>query len=169
MKKSIKQLFAVGVFLASFGAAYAQNTTVKCSSENRQYGECRVNYRVRDVKLLRQRSDVPCTYGVSFGLTRDRYGMWIDRGCRGYFELEPLRAGNPPGRPGFRDVFVRCYANGSKPTACPVGHFIRDVWVHSQMPGSNCITGYNYGVTGDGKSIFAGKGCRAVFRVTIYD
>ena len=58
--------------------------TVRVESEDGRRKEKRVDTR-GGVRLVRQLSDRPCTYGRSWGYDRD--SIWVDRGCRGVFEV----------------------------------------------------------------------------------
>jgi len=62
--------------------------TVSCASEDGKRHYCSAETRA-GVRLLKQRSDSPCTRGDSWGF--DDRGVWVDRGCRGDFALETDR------------------------------------------------------------------------------
>lgn len=62
--------------------------TVSCSSEDGRRRYCDADTR-GGVRLIRQRSDVPCERGSSWGF--DDRGIWVDRGCRADFALEDGR------------------------------------------------------------------------------
>lgn len=57
---------------------------VVCESRDNRYRHCPTVIR-RDVRLIRQLSDTPCLHNRSWGY--DRHGVWVDRGCRGEFEV----------------------------------------------------------------------------------
>ena len=64
---------------------------VKVESDDGRYKSKRIDTR-GGVRLLRTLSDAPCIQGRSWGYDRDR--IWVDRGCRGEFEI---------GRGGYYD------------------------------------------------------------------
>lgn len=55
-----------------------------CESRDNRYRHCRANIR-REARLLRQLSDHQCLRNRSWGY--DGNGVWVDRGCRGEFEI----------------------------------------------------------------------------------
>ncbi|WP_181701801.1 DUF3011 domain-containing protein [Chthonobacter albigriseus] len=106
--KPVSWLVAASVALASvpLGAvpAVAETREVSCASRDSRYNTCYVP-GIRSVELIRQVSDAPCRYRVSWGVTDDR--IWVDRGCRGVFAVEI--GGYRPPRPdpeyGFRPPY----------------------------------------------------------------
>jgi hypothetical protein len=58
--------------------------TTNCASDDMHYHYCRVDTDNR-VRLVRQISGSPCIEDRSWGY--DRYGIWVDRGCRAEFEF----------------------------------------------------------------------------------
>lgn len=74
--------------------------SILCESNdgNRRY--CG-SYDQRRVRLDRQVSGSPCIEGRTWGV--DRQGLWVDRGCRAYFQVSGNSyggGGRPGGRPG---------------------------------------------------------------------
>lgn len=63
---------------------YAAGGTVRCESRDNRYRHCPASIR-REAQLLRQLSDNDCVFNRSWGY--DRNGVWVDRGCRGEFEI----------------------------------------------------------------------------------
>jgi Protein of unknown function (DUF3011) len=61
---------------------------VSCSSDDGRRRYCEADTR-GGVRLVRQRSDVACERGNSWGF--DDRGIWVDRGCRADFALEDGR------------------------------------------------------------------------------
>ncbi len=57
---------------------------VRCESKDARPQQCQVNTG-GSVKLRRQLSKAPCIEGKSWGY--DRGGIWVERGCRGDFEI----------------------------------------------------------------------------------
>jgi hypothetical protein len=65
------------------------------------------------VRLVRQLSDRPCTYGRSWGYDQDH--IWVDRGCRGVFEVGGRNGygyGNGRNVPDWFPGRYRGYDNG---------------------------------------------------------
>lgn len=58
--------------------------TVRCESTDQGYRHCRADTR-DGVQLYRQLSKSACRYNDTWGY--DRRGVWVDRGCRGDFQL----------------------------------------------------------------------------------
>jgi Protein of unknown function (DUF3011) len=63
--------------------ATAQQGTMNCASNDGRYKYCRVDTQ-NYVRLVRQNSGSPCTYGRTWGY--DYRGIWVDRGCRATFD-----------------------------------------------------------------------------------
>lgn len=82
-KASYELLFFVGVLvLFSSQPLWAESRYITCSSGDSEYNYCRVHTEDH-VKLSRQLSKSACQEGRSWGY--DRYGVWVDRGCRAEF------------------------------------------------------------------------------------
>jgi hypothetical protein len=60
------------------------DSVISCSSDDMHRHYCPADTR-RGVQLLKQRSDSSCRQGYSWGY--DRRGIWVDRGCRGDFQV----------------------------------------------------------------------------------
>jgi DUF3011 family protein len=58
---------------------------VHCTSTNYTYNHCPVPGGRRITRLVRQLSNASCVRGSSWG--EDRYGIWVDDGCEGEFEV----------------------------------------------------------------------------------
>ena len=58
--------------------------TITCESRDRRRQVCAADIR-GTVRLARQLSDATCREGSSWGY--DQRGIWVDRGCRGVFEV----------------------------------------------------------------------------------
>lgn len=59
---------------------------IRCESNDGRYRVCESRIRdIRSIRLIRQESDRPCDEGRSFGAYED--AIWVDRGCRGVFEV----------------------------------------------------------------------------------
>jgi Protein of unknown function (DUF3011) len=77
---AIAVIFTMGVLCP---LATAQQGTMNCASNDGRYRYCRVDTQ-NYVRLTRQNSGSPCTYGRTWGY--DYRGIWVDRGCRATFE-----------------------------------------------------------------------------------
>jgi hypothetical protein len=62
---------------------------LECESISDKYRECFTNGQALSVRLVRQKSSSECREGKSFGLSSR--GLWVDRGCRGIFDVEVRR------------------------------------------------------------------------------
>jgi Protein of unknown function (DUF3011) len=58
--------------------------TISCESNDMRRNWCNVDTR-GGVRLYRQKSDSPCVQGRTWGYNRN--GIWVDRGCRGEFQI----------------------------------------------------------------------------------
>ncbi|GBF79414.1 DUF3011 domain-containing protein [Aphanothece sacrum] len=59
--------------------------TITCNSKDNGYTRCPVDTRRGEVYLQRQLSQAGCWEGDTWGY--DREGIWVDKGCRGLFEV----------------------------------------------------------------------------------
>jgi Protein of unknown function (DUF3011) len=63
------------------------NDTITCGSERGNFTRCSANISRRDrVFLKRQLSNSGCWEGDTWGY--DNNGIWVDKGCRGLFEIQ---------------------------------------------------------------------------------
>lgn len=71
--------------------------SIYCASEDGRRRTCAVNTSSGNVRLLREQSQSACVEGRTWGFNRD--GIWVDRGCRAYFEVggDGRRGNNGPG------------------------------------------------------------------------
>lgn len=58
---------------------------IHCTSTSYTYNHCPVPGGRRTTRLVRQLSNASCVRGSSWG--EDRYGIWVDDGCEGEFEV----------------------------------------------------------------------------------
>lgn len=137
-----------------------------CASNDGRFARCQVPWR--DAELVQQASKARCIRDQTWGF--DRYGIWVDRGCRGQFA--PARGGNwPPygggGRPGWgrpEQLQVRCESHGGSYQQCPVElHRDDSVQIVNQLSSADCREGRTWGWSRDG--IWVDRGCRADFVV----
>ena len=81
--------------LGGAGAGYErgpygrEGRTIVCASNNGERVFCEADLRGRTPELLRQISSRPCRQNETWGW--DHRGIWVDRGCRAEFALEPVR------------------------------------------------------------------------------
>jgi hypothetical protein len=65
-------------------SGYRRGEVIRCESTDQDYRHCRADTR-DGVRLYRQLSNNACRYNDTWGY--DRRGVWVDRGCRGEFQL----------------------------------------------------------------------------------
>lgn len=164
---------AMGVSLLAVTApAQAQRyeqvpQSANCASNDNRFARCQVPWR--DAELVQQASKARCIRDQTWGF--DRYGIWVDRGCRGQFV--PARGyGNGNGyggggRPGWgrpQQLQVRCESHGGNYQVCPVDLRRDDsVRLVNRLSGADCREGRSWGWSRDG--IWVDRGCRADFVV----
>lgn len=132
-------------------------TQVTCESRSTEREECRIPRGAR-VRLARQLSQNPCRMNDTFG-TGDGY-LWVDKGCRGEFEV--VEAGFPGG-PGGTPRTIVCQSVGNTQRQCPIpaGGSVR---LARQLTNVPCRLNVNYG-TGNG-FLWVNQGCGGEFEVT---
>ncbi len=97
--KAAVPFLAAVIGLLSIASAHAdQRVNVNCSSHDDRYERCYVGGDIRDVRLYRQNSNSACIEGRSWGYDRD--SIWVDRGCRGEFEVRLSNGGGHGGGHG---------------------------------------------------------------------
>lgn len=62
-----------------------ESRILHCASGQYRYNECGVRGDIVHARLVRQMSAASCQEGRTYGFTRD--SVWVDRGCRGNFEV----------------------------------------------------------------------------------
>src|SRR5512141_1509300 len=67
------------------GANGANGTLVTCESKNNVRHTCAADARGRLVTVNQELSKNPCVAGKTWGVTRNRKGIWVDDGCRAEF------------------------------------------------------------------------------------
>lgn len=135
-----------------------------CASNDNRFARCQVPWR--DAVLVQQASKARCIRDQTWGF--DRYGIWVDRGCRGQFA--PAYGRPYPGGPGQgwgrppQQVQIRCESHGGNRQFCPVD-LRRDDQVRmvNKLSGADCRQGRSWDWSRDG--IWVDRGCRAVFVV----
>jgi Protein of unknown function (DUF3011) len=66
--------------------------TFSCSSDDGGKNYCEMELHGAAVQMVRQRSESPCVQGTTWGY--DRRGVWVDRGCRADFAVQPEGRGD---------------------------------------------------------------------------
>jgi hypothetical protein len=171
------------IFLACSGSARSsaaaspaqQGMTITCSSDDMRRHYCPADTR-GGVDLIHQRSEAKCIFNRTWGY--DDRGIWVDRGCRGDFNVRSL-APHPARDEHYRDDRYReggesefrgwgegfqiyCASDDMNRAWCPAdSRFgVRIVRQRSEAP---CIQGQTWGFGKRG--IWVDRGCRADFRV----
>jgi hypothetical protein len=129
-------------------------TRVVCES---RYGrqECRVPAGA-SIRLVRQRGQEPCRLNDTYG--QGAAYIWVDKGCRGEFEVTTAGGG---GGPGPTRVVCASSLNTRRQCAIPPGAQARLV---RQMSEVQCRTNQNWGVGPD--YVWVTRGCSGEFEVT---
>jgi hypothetical protein len=113
---------ATVVLLTTVG--FAQEI-VRCESNDMRRNFCDVSPN-REIRFARQVSDAKCIPGETFG-TRGTT-IWVDRGCRGDFQVYRTGYGRPPGQPGWQGgawqggsapMTIKCESNNGGYKFCP--------------------------------------------------
>jgi hypothetical protein len=123
---------------------------ITCASNNGERVYCSANTRF-GVQLTRQISGSPCVQGRTWGF--DDRGIWVDRGCRADFVLNPPRDDSPNR--------ITCASNNGERVYCQVdtrGMMVRMV---RQIGGAPCDQGRTWGW--DRRGIWVDRSCRAEF------
>jgi hypothetical protein len=69
---------------------------IQCASNHQGYTTCQTDVnQITSIQLVRQLSSAPCQLGNSFGYGQNY--VWVDRGCRGDFEVTGWGGGPGPG------------------------------------------------------------------------
>jgi hypothetical protein len=97
-----------------------------CASSDEHYRECQLPVDGR-ARLVKQRSDAPCIDGRSWGQRGDR--VWVDRGCRARFTVDP-RGGGWGGGQGPQRAQAAC-----RNEAQHRGMYVQDVGSADWNPG----------------------------------
>lgn len=132
--------------------------TIRCESKEGRLVYCG---SAGDAQLLRQVSKTACIRGQTWGT--DGRGLWVDRGCRGDFQVG-LR-GNGYGRgewQGANGQVFNCESVNNRQRLCPVGGR-GDVRLLRQLSDARCVEGQTWGR--DGNGVWVTQGCRAEFQL----
>ncbi|MGZ3743669.1 MAG: DUF3011 domain-containing protein [Pseudobdellovibrionaceae bacterium] len=142
---------------------------ITCSSSGYAYNTCFIGQPIQYVRLASQLSRSACIEGSSWGFTND--SVWVDKGCRGNFEVVTINYGRPPGgyppRPPCEES-INCASSGYRFNSCypASGLRIRYAQLSRQDSRTQCIEGETWGY--DNNRIWVDKGCRGEFRVQTY-
>jgi hypothetical protein len=128
--------------------AAQSRSALRCESTG-SYQRCPAANTWRGARLVRQISSNPCIQGRTWGFDRD--AIWVNHGCRGIFDAEPLRT---PGRQ------VTCAGSGR--TECPADTRY-GVTLVRKLSQAACTEGRTWGY--DASVIWVDQGCRAEFQV----
>lgn len=141
-------------------AGAQESRAVKCESRGGKYEYCRT-YTHGRVRLDRQLSDAPCRQYETWGADRDGGGVWVDRGCRGIFVVEPwlFWGGGPGGH-----VTVKCESHGGRYRYCQTNTHGR-VRLVRQLSDAPCRENETWGADRGGEGIWVDRGCRGEFSV----
>ncbi len=110
------------------------------------------------VDLIRQRSEAPCVYGRTWGISRG--GIWVDRGCRADFAIGFRGRDYARSYRGSRIVY--CASNDLGFNDCRVNTDF-GVQILRQRSEAPCIYGRTWGY--DERGIWVDRGCRADFQL----
>ncbi len=77
----------VGLYEVSIAGPKYRTEFIQCGSENYKYRECSASSvrMVMEARLSQQHSKTSCRKGSTWGYGRQ--GVWVDKGCRGTFEV----------------------------------------------------------------------------------
>lgn len=137
------------------------NSMVRCSSDDGGRHYCRADTS-GDVEMLKQRSHADCIQGSTWGY--DGNGIWVDRGCRADFVVEPNERpwnGNGGGQmQPMQGQTISCSSDDGGKHYCNADTR-GSVQLTKQRSTSACQEGYSWGY--DGRGIWVDHGCRADF------
>src|SRR5215467_4309184 len=145
--------------LGSYTSGGSQTPVVSCSSDDMRWHTCQADTS-SGVRLLRQRSETDCVYGSTWGY--DDRGIWVDRGCRGEFEVGGDQYADEQD-PAYT-VSVYCSSDDMRRRFCYTGQHgaVRLTKRHSD---AECAEGRTWGH--DPRGIWVDRGCRADFEVLV--
>jgi hypothetical protein len=136
-------------------SGFGDSFTIYCASDDGRRETCETDTRA-GVSMVRQRSDSPCVFGSTWGVSNR--SIWVDRGCRADFQLGG-QIGIPGG--GGDSQTVYCGSDNGRRNFC--GTDTRGgVTLGRQISDSPCIQGRSWGW--DSRGIWVDRGCRADFR-----
>lgn len=141
-----------------------------CESISNRYARCAVDTR-GGVELVEQLSRGSCIAGQSWGY--EPGFVWVDRGCRGWFESGGRGYGPPgQGQHGYGDgnwgiegdeYLIRCESINERQAFCPFDVGRAEVTLERQLSRGTCALGRSWNFNPRG--IYVSGGCRGEFRV----
>lgn len=140
-------------------------TRMTCESDNNQRKQCPIAGATQ-IRVIRQISSSPCKLNESYGLGFGHF--WVDKGCRGEFELTVRSGANRPiadpltGPTTGLPARITCESNAGERTECRVRNGAQ-VQLIRQISTAGCVRNSTWG-TGDGV-IWVTRGCRGEFEV----
>ena len=156
-------LLAAGMFLIGGGAnEAAAQSTVRCESREYETRVCRMDTR-GGVRVLNQRSSVPCRLGSTYEVRRD--AVLVRNGCRadfinGYGGSTGGSGGGWGGSGGSYDR-VRCESFSNRRTYCNIDTS-GGVRLVRELDGSRgCSRGNSWGL--EGGRLWVANYCRGLF------
>jgi hypothetical protein len=138
----------------------AAQRTISCSSTDERYRYCAANTNGY-ARLVDRLSDTPCIHGRTWGF--DRRGVWVDRGCRGRFEVGSS-AGGSGWESGDWGRSVTCESEAGRYTRCRTNTY-GDVRLVRRLSKAECREGRTWGYQRN--EIWVTDGCRAEFEVGV--
>jgi hypothetical protein len=150
-----------GVATVAPRPAEAQGTRrISCESRDERFSYCKATTRGY-ARLLRNVSDTRCVLNRTWGFDQD--GVWVDRGCRGEFEVGGGSGNWEQFENGRRVV---CESRDREYQLCRV-NTRGDVRMVRQISQRPCTARRTWGFQRDG--IWVTEGCRAEFEVGYAD
>jgi Protein of unknown function (DUF3011) len=134
---------------------------IYCASDDGRRNVCPTDTR-NGVSLVRKRSDASCDYGRSWGY--DRWGIWVDYGCRADFQVGGRGGGRGDGdwQGGGGVQVVTCSSDDMRRRNCRVNTH-GGVRLIRQRSDADCVYGRTWGY--DRRGIWVDRGCRADFEI----
>lgn len=149
------------VNLYGFGWGYDDEgndrTTFSCASVDNRYRECQLPVHGR-ARLVKRISESRCVEGKSWGQRNDH--VWVDRGCRGRFEVTRSGGAGGGGGTGFGHRTIDCRSDAGRRNECSLGHGYVALLVQDLSNG-RCRRDATWG-TRNG-AVWVSNGCSARF------
>jgi hypothetical protein len=139
------------------GGDWGGHAVVRCSSDDWARHYCQADTG-GDVELLKQHSQADCIQGISWGF--DPNGIWVDRGCRAEFLVEPNEQPQFAGPASGQGQALYCASDDGRKNRCDADTR-GGVQMVKQRSGAACQQGYSWGY--DDRGIWVDHGCRADF------
>jgi hypothetical protein len=148
--------------LLAFAPPAQAGRKVRVESQGSDYYYYRIDTG-RGVRLVDQKSKADCREGTTWGY--DRRGIWVDKGCRGEFEVDWYPGGDwggwgGSGSSGGRTVRVESTDGKYQYARVDTRGGVR---LKREMSRSDCREGSTWGW--DRSGIWVDRGCRAEFEV----